>query len=140
MNSNLALPRVGHLNQVHHVFGYLRKHHNTELVSDPSNTMVDKSAFERKDWASSEFGHLLEERKELSPNMPQPRGAKFVTRTKIYADHAADDITRRSRSEFIVHTNCDPMVVHVKKHNSVESSSFGSKFMAMNACCKCLGN
>ena len=32
VSSHLVLPRVGHLNQVCHVFGYLRKHHNTELV------------------------------------------------------------------------------------------------------------
>ena len=138
MSSHLALPRVGHLNQVYHIFGYLRKYHNTELVFDPSDPMVDESAFERRDWASSEFGHLLEERKELPPNMPQPRGAGFVTRAKVDADHAADTITRRSRTGFIVYANCAPIFWYSKKQNSVESSSFGSEFMAMKACCEYL--
>ena len=115
MSSYLALPMVGYLNQVHHVFGYLRKHHKTELVFNPSDLMVDERSFERKDWASSEFGHLFDERKELSPSMPQPRGAGFITRAKVGTDHAADTITRRSRTEFIVHANCAPTFWHSKK-------------------------
>ena len=68
--------------------------------------------------------------------MPQPRGAGFITRAKVDADHAADVITRRSRTGFIVCAKCAPMFWHSKKQNSVESSSFGSEFMAMKACCE----
>ena len=58
MSSHLALPREGHLEQVLHIFAYLKKYHNTELVYDPSYPVVDENAFERRDWASSEFGHV----------------------------------------------------------------------------------
>ena len=34
MSSHLALPREGHLEQVLHIFAYLKKYHNTELVYD----------------------------------------------------------------------------------------------------------
>ena len=105
MPSYLALPRVGHLNQAYHIFGYLRKHHNTKLVFDPSDHMVDESAFDKRDWASSEFGNFLEQRKELLPNTHQPRGAGFVTRAKVDADHAVGAIIRRSRTEFIACAN-----------------------------------
>ena len=37
MSSHLALPREGHLEQVLHIFAYLKKYHNTELVYDPSD-------------------------------------------------------------------------------------------------------
>ena len=47
--SHLALPWVGHLDQVYRIFGYLRNCHNTELVFDPSDPIVDESAFERRD-------------------------------------------------------------------------------------------
>ena len=30
----------------------------TELVYDPSDPVVDENDFERRDWASSEFGHV----------------------------------------------------------------------------------
>ena len=58
MSSHLALPREGHLEQVLHIFAYLKKYHNTELVYDPSDPVVDEIDFERRDWASSEFGHV----------------------------------------------------------------------------------
>ena len=35
MSSHLALPREGHLEQVLHIFAFLKKYHNTELVYDP---------------------------------------------------------------------------------------------------------
>ena len=76
---------------------------------DSSDPMVHESVFEKRDWAFNNFGHLLEERKELPPNMPQPRGTGFVTRAKVDADHAADTITRRSITGFIVHANGAPM-------------------------------
>ena len=120
MSSNLALSMLGHLNQVYHIFGYLRKPHNTELVFDPSDHIVDQSEFERRDWASSKFGHLLEERKELPPNMPQPRGTEFITRAKVNSDHADDDIAKRCRTVFIVCANFSPIFCHSKKQNSVE--------------------
>ena len=33
MSSHLALPREGHLAQLFHMFAYLKKYHNTEMVS-----------------------------------------------------------------------------------------------------------
>ena len=58
MSSHLALPREGHLEQVLHIFAYLKKHHNTELVYDPSDPVVDENDFKRRDSPPSEFGHV----------------------------------------------------------------------------------
>ena len=55
MSSHHALPREGHLDQVVHMFAYLKKYHNAELVYDPTPPKIDMSQFEEKDWASSEF-------------------------------------------------------------------------------------
>jgi hypothetical protein len=55
--SHLALPREGHLVQVYHMFAYLKKYHNSEMVFDPGDPAIDESVFERRDWTSSEFGH-----------------------------------------------------------------------------------
>ena len=40
MSSHLALPREGHLKNVLQIFGYLKKHHNAELVFDLSNQVI----------------------------------------------------------------------------------------------------
>jgi hypothetical protein len=137
MSSHLALPREGHLTQVLQIFSYLRKYHNTEMVFDPSDPVIDESTFERKDWTSSEFGHV-DGIEELPPNMPTPRGQGFVMRAKVDADHAADTVTRRSRTGFLVYLNCAPIYWFSKKQSSVESSSFGSEFVAMKQCCEYL--
>ena len=46
MSSHLAMPRKGHLDQVLHIFAYLHKYHNTELVYDPSDPVVEQDVFE----------------------------------------------------------------------------------------------
>ncbi len=84
------------MTQVLQIFSYLRKYHNTEMVFDPSDPVIGDARFERKDWTSSEFGHIDGE-EELPPRMPQPRGQGFIMRAKVDADHAADTVTRLSR-------------------------------------------
>jgi hypothetical protein len=135
--SHLALLREGHLNQVFHIFAYLRKYHNTELVFDPSDPCVEESDFELKDWTLSEFGHLQGD-EELPPNMPQPRGLGFIMSAKVDADHASDTVTRRSTTGFLVRLNSALIYWSSCKHNSVEPSSFGSEFIAMKQCCESL--
>ena len=58
MSSNMEIPREGHLEQLLHIFAHLKKYHNTEMVFYLSYPVIDESKFQRKDWASSEFGHL----------------------------------------------------------------------------------
>jgi hypothetical protein len=63
MSSHMAMPREGQLYQLFEVFAYLKKYHNTQMISDPSDPIVDESSFELKDWTSSEFGHVQGTRK-----------------------------------------------------------------------------
>ena len=135
MSSHLEMPRKGHLDQMLHIFAYLHKYHNTELVYDPSDPVVECDVFKRRDWTSSEFG-AVQGKEEIPPNMPEPRGQGFMMHAKVDADHALDTITRRSRTGFLVYLNCAPIYWWSKKQNSVESSSFGSKFIAMKQCCE----
>eukprot|EP00957_Ditylum_brightwellii_P099210 7556468-Ditylum_brightwellii.AAC.1 len=57
MSIHQAMPREGHMAEVRGIFSHKRKYHNTELVFDPSNHVVDEIAFEQRDWTSNEFGH-----------------------------------------------------------------------------------
>ena len=137
LSSHLALPREGHMQQVFQTFTYLKKYHNSELVYDPSDLVVDMLQFQRRDWTASEFGHI-EGREELPPNMPESRGVGFTMRAKVDADHAADTMTRRSRTGFLVFLNSALIYWWSKKQTSVESSLFGSEFIAMKQCCEYL--
>jgi hypothetical protein len=114
MSSHLALPRIGHLYQLFQMFAYLKKYHNTKMVFDPCDPVVDESSFELRDWTSSEFGHI-QGQEELTPNMPESRGMGFTMRAKVDADHAADTVTRRLRTGFIIYLNCAPIYWSSKK-------------------------
>jgi len=137
MSSYLAMPRQGHLNQLYHIFAYLSKHYNAEMVFDPSDPIIKESDFTCKDWTTTEFGHVVG-KELLPPNMIEPRGMGFCIRAKVDADHAGDTATRRSRTGFIVYINSAPVYWLSKKQPSVESSSFGSEFVAMRSCCEYL--
>ena len=135
MSSHLVMPRKGHIDQVLHIFAYLHKYHNTKLVYDPCDPVVEHDVFEQRDWTSSEFG-AVQGKEEIPPNMPELGGQGFIMHAKVDADHASDTITRHSRTGFLVYLNCAPIYWWSKKQNSVESSSFGSKFIAMKQCCE----
>lgn len=70
MSSYVAMPREGHLQQLYHIFAYLKSHHNTRLVLDPSYPNINIDDFERRNW--KEF---YGETKEARPsNAPRPLG------------------------------------------------------------------
>ena len=137
MSLHLVTPKKGHLDQVLHIFAYLCKYHNTELVYDLSDPVVEYDVFEQRDWTSSEFG-TVQGKEEIPHNMPEPRGQGFMMCAEVDADHASDTITRCSRMGLLVYLNCTPIYWWSKKQNSVESLSFGSKFIAMKQCCEYL--
>ena len=125
------------MKKVYHMFAYLKKYHNSELVFDPSDPIIDEAEFEKKDWTTSEFGHCAGE-KILPANMPKARGFGFLVSARVYANHAGDSTTRRSRTGYIAYVNSAPVYWMSKKKNSVETSSFGSEFYAMKHCCEYL--
>jgi hypothetical protein len=134
LSSCLALPREGHLEQLFHIFAYLKGKHNTEMIFDPSIPDIDENLFPQEDWSSSVYATSDCELKEIvPPNMPSPKGRGFIMRVYVDADHAGDTVTRRSRTGFLVYLNCALIHWMSKKQTSIETSSFGSEFMAMKA-------
>ena len=116
---------------VPHIF-ISQEYNNSEMVFDPSDPVIDEVHFEKKDWITSEFGSCIKE--EFPKNMPMSRGFGFVMRAFVDADHAGDSMTRRSRTRFPVYLNMVPIYWMSKKQTSIDTSSFGSKFIAMKQC------
>ena len=92
MASHMAMPHEGHLRQVLHIFLYLEKFHNTELVFDPSDRAIDPTLYQHKDWTSSEFAHL-DGKEDIPPNCPEPRGYGFQISAEVDVDNARDSVT-----------------------------------------------
>ena len=84
MSSHVAMPREGHLQQVFHIFAYLKVHHNARLVLDPTYADIDGEAFEKREWKSV-YGDL-EERKPQE--LPKPLGSEMIIRAFVDADFA----------------------------------------------------
>ena len=104
LSSHLALPREGHFEQLLQDFSYLRKYHNSELIYDPSDPVIDEGQFQRRNWMSSELGHV-NRKEEMPPKMPELRGQWVTIHAKVDVDHASDTVTRRSRTRFLVYIN-----------------------------------
>ena len=131
MASFMAMPREGHLDQLYHMFGYLKSKHNAEMVFDPTVPDIDKSQFPRQEWGHTPYAGMKE---QLPPNMRKSRGFGFVISAYVDSDHAGDSVTRRSRTGFIVFLNNAPIYWLSKKQQSCETSSYGSEFRAMKHC------
>lgn len=127
MASHVAMPREGHLENVFHMFAYLKIKYNSRMVFDPSYPTIDMTAFKECDWK-----HFYKGAKEAIPdNAPEPRGKEVDVRCFVDADHAGDTVSRRSRTGFFIYINMAPIVFHSKKQTTIETSVFGSEFAAM---------
>ena len=120
-------PREGHLEQVFHLFAYLKHHKRSRMVFDDTEPTFDDNAFKICDW--SEFYPDAEE--AIPHNVPEPRGHGVVTSTFVDADHAGCKATRRSHTGVFVYVNKAPILWYSKRQNTVETSTFGSEFCAM---------
>ena len=110
--SCMALPREGNLQQLFHVFAYLKNKHNARLVFDPTYPDINLDDYElNQDWTKF-YGNVKE---EVPENAPEPLGKEFIMRAYVDADHAGDKLTRRSRTGYIVFLNMAPIYWFSKK-------------------------
>ena len=129
LSSFLVSPREGHLNQCFHIFAYLKKHKRSTMVFDDTEPIYDDSRFPAANADWSEF--YPEAAEAIPPNMPEPRGKPVSMSCFVDADHAGCRVTRRSHTGVIIFVNRAPILWYSKRQNTVESSTFGSEFIAM---------
>ena len=122
-----AAPREGHLEQLFHVFAYLKKYNRSSMVFDWTYPELDESVFQECDW--TEF--YPEAKEAIPPNMPELRGKHVVMTAFVDADHAGCRLTRRSHSGVLIFVNRAPLLWFSKRQATVEASTFGSESIAM---------
>jgi hypothetical protein len=120
-------PREGHLQQVFHIFAYMKHHKRSRMVFDDTEPVFDESSFKVCDW--SDFYPDAEE--AIPHDAPMVRGNGVVTSCFVDADHAGCKATRRSHTGVILFVNKAPIMWYSKRQNTVETSTFGSEFCAM---------
>jgi hypothetical protein len=127
MSRFLVIPREGQLQQLFHIFAYLKSHKRSTLVFDDTRPTFDAERFVQKDW--SEFYPGAAE--AIPPNLPEQRGRLVSTTCFVDADHAGCRLTRRSHTGVLIYVNRAPILWYSKRQNTVESSTYSSEFCAM---------
>jgi hypothetical protein len=122
-----ALPREGHLAAAFRIYSYLKTKPNARIIFDPTYADIDHESFPQENWTEF-YGDVSE---AIPPNAPRPLGKSVEVRCYVDADHAGDKLTRCSRTGLIVLLNSAPIVWFTKKQNTVETSTFGSEFVAL---------
>jgi hypothetical protein len=121
-------PRQGHLAALIRGFGYVKKHLKSRIVIDNEPRDWSHISWTSKDW-SRFYPNTPNE--VMPPDMPEPRGSPVQINLFCDAAHATDLITRRSTTGFVFFLNGTPIQWFAKRQNTIESSTFGSEFVAL---------
>ena len=131
----LAQPRTAHIYQALHTFKYLEAHIDNEILFDPlyqeiqSNVDPQRLTREMKDI-------YVDACEELPTNAPISQGRSIQLNCFVDADHGDDRVTRRSQTGIILFGNSAPLLWYSERKNTVESSTFGSEFVALQIATK----
>ena len=89
LSTYMALPRKRHLEQVYHVFGYLKTHLKQRLFFDPRHPAIDEHAFSSYKW----YDFYCDAKEQVPIDMPPPRGHAVSSHCFVDADHASNTVT-----------------------------------------------
>lgn len=136
LSQYLAQPRVGHLQQVLNIFFYLKHNNKCWLPLDPTRFDINYIPRNSKDLPPLERARAMKElypdaTETLPHNMPEARGETVDINVFVDADHAGNQVTRRSHTGIIIMINMSPIIWFSKRQNTVETSTFGSEFIAL---------
>ena len=127
MLMHLALPQHGHLEQLYHMFGYLKANPKLKLYLDPQHPQVDERSFQSYDW----YDFYRDAKEAVPGDMLPPRGESVSMHCFVDSDHAGNTVTRRSQTGLGLFVNRAPIVGYSKCQNTVETNTFGSEFIVM---------
>ena len=119
-------PKVGHIERMKRIYGYLSrtKHYALRFRTDEPNYMNLPDL--QYDWTSI-YGDVLE---EIPKNAPEPLGKSVTTTTFLDANLLHDLITGRSVTAVLHFFNLTPGDWYSKGQATVENATYGSEFVA----------
>ena len=109
LSSYQAAPRDGHLQQILHIFAFLKKNPKLMLYFDPSHAVIDPTSFTGS--TAEEFHDQYRcAKEELPTDAPKERERAVEVTAFVDAYHASDMKTRRSHTGNIIFVNWAPMI------------------------------
>ena len=93
---------------------------------------INYADFPKLDWSNMVHANERGEFIDNAPkDLPKPFEKEFVIQMMVDSDHVGNHVTRRRKSEFLVYLNSALIYWTLKKQTTIETSSFGSEFMAL---------
>ena len=119
-------PKVGHIERMKRIYGYLSrtKHYALRFRTDEPNYMHLPDL--EYDWTRI-YGGVLE---EIPKDAPEPLGESVTTTTFLDANLLHDLITGRSVTAVLHFFNLTPGDWYSKRQATVENATYGSEFVA----------
>ena len=127
MSSFCVAPRVGHLDRLRRIYGYLSKMKNAVIrvrTEEPDYSDLPDQQF---DWAYSVYGDV---RETIPLDIPVPLGRPVTLTTYVDANLFHDMVTGRSVTGILHLINQTPFEWYSKKQGTVETATYGSEFVA----------
>ena len=127
LSSFRVAPRVGHLDRLRRIVGYLvKKRHGAVRVRTGEPDFSDLPT-KRHDWSHSVYGSV----KEVIPgDAPVPLGKRVVLTALVDANLHHDFVTGRSVTGVLHFINQTPIDWFAKKQATCEVATYGSEFVA----------
>jgi hypothetical protein len=127
LSSFLTQPHRGHMEAIEAIYGYLKHHDKSTMVFDDAEIPWNDNDFPHYDWED----FYKDAKEEIPPNALEPRGAIVQINAFVDANHTRNQLTRRSHTGILIYLNTAPIIWFSKAQTTVESSTFGSEFVAM---------
>ena len=94
MSSHMAVPRIGHLQQLLHMIAYLKKVPKLTLAFDLRHPEIDEQRFDVHNW----HNFYRDAKEEIPHDLPPPRRHEVSMHCFVDASHASDLSNRRSQT------------------------------------------
>ena len=99
---------------------------------DPTLPNIDYSVF---NYNVDGFKEMYRDAvKQIPADATIPCGVPVDITAYVDASHAANKVTRKSHTGYLIFVNRAPIQWYSKRQQTVESSAFSSKFIAMKIC------
>ena len=132
LSSFRAQPRIGHLDRLKRIYGYVQRTRTYSIkyrVDQPDVTTFDNRI--KMDWSKSIYGDHTE---ELPDDAPTPLGKEVVLLHYFDANLMHDVLSGKAVTGCIHFANKTPIMWHSKKQATTETATYGAEFVAGRTC------
>ena len=120
-------PRIGHLERLKKIVGYLANLPHGALrfrFHEPDYSNLPHKEY---DWQRTVYRGAKE---EIPHDIPEPKGKHVTTTTYVDANLHHDQVTGKAVTACLHMVNATPSHWHTKRQATVETATFGSEFVA----------